>query len=150
MEITYLGDRSFRIRGKNATVVTGKFPDVSGKVIEGPGEYEIKGVSIIGIPGGDENTIYVYEMDGLRLADLGNLNRQLSDAQVEQIGDIDILMIPGAASVDIIQEIEPYFVITDKVLSEGGLPTDKLPKFQIKKEDIIPEQSPKIIVLEKK
>lgn len=155
------------------------------KVIEGPGEYEIMGVSIIGLPSfhdnkkGEErgtNTIYVYEMDGLRLVHLGDLGHTLSEELVEEIGDIDILMVPVGGkytigpkeAVSVVQDIDPYIVIpmhykmeglgqqlatslfpVDEFLGEVGLTVERLPKLSVKKEDLA-EASSKVVVLEKK
>jgi len=98
------------------------------KVIFGAGEYEIAGVSIIGISQfhdevkGEKrgkNIVYIYEMDDLRLCHLGDLGHALSDETVGQMGDIDVLMIPVGGfytigpkeAVEIIGRIDPYFVI---------------------------------------
>ena len=97
-------------------------------IITGPGEYEIKGVSIIGVTSYHDdkdgslrgpNTIYRIEMDGLVVAHLGDLGHVLSSAQVEQLDGIDILIIPvgGVYSLDavhasqVISDIEPRVVI---------------------------------------
>jgi len=40
------------------------------------------------------NAIFVYEVDGLRLAHLGDLGTLLSPEQLQQIGAVDILFIP--------------------------------------------------------
>ena len=67
------------------------------KVISGPGEYEILGISILGFPSFHDdrkgsvrgkNTIYVFEIDGLRLAHLGDLGHALSEELVEDLGDM--------------------------------------------------------------
>jgi L-ascorbate metabolism protein UlaG (beta-lactamase superfamily) len=98
------------------------------KLIDGPGEYEVMGVSILGYQtfhddkkGAErgKNTIYVYEADGLRLAHLGDLGHTLSENMVGELGTIDILMIPvgGFYTVDadkaseIMRAIEPSIVI---------------------------------------
>jgi L-ascorbate metabolism protein UlaG (beta-lactamase superfamily) len=41
------------------------------------------------------NTIFVIEVDGLRIVHLGDLGHVLSDDQVKRIGPVDILLIPG-------------------------------------------------------
>lgn len=97
--------------------------------IEGPGEYEVKGVFIQGISSfhdnkeGKErgfNTIYTIEAEGLRFCHLGDLGQsQLTDEQLEKIGNVDVLMIPvgGTYTIDsaeaqkIISQIEPRIVI---------------------------------------
>ena len=98
------------------------------KIVDGPGEYEIMGVSIIGFASfhddkkGAErgaNTIYVFEADSLRLAHLGDLGHVLTQELIESMGDIDILMIPVGGvftigpqeAVAIVREIEPKIVI---------------------------------------
>ena len=154
------------------------------KVIDGPGEYEINNISIIGVPSyhddkkGEErgkNTIYVFEVDDLRICHLGDLGHKLSDSQIEDIGDIDILMIPVggvytvsvSTAVEIVQEIEPAIIIPmhfkDQSTSEGlsklnpvepflkemGLTVEKLPKLSVKKEDLM-EETEKVVLLERK
>ncbi|MBZ9578307.1 MBL fold metallo-hydrolase [Patescibacteria group bacterium] len=98
-------------------------------VISGPGEYEIKGVFIQGIPSfhdnvrGKErglNTIYTIETEEIRLCHLGDLGqKELDSEQLEKIGDIDILMIPigGVYTISakeaskVISQSEPKIVI---------------------------------------
>lgn len=154
------------------------------RLVSGPGEYEIMGVSIIGIPTfHDEekgakrgkNTIYVYEMDGLRLVHLGDLGHKLHEKILEKIGDIDILMVPVGGeytigpteAVEIARAIEPKIVIpmhyqmsglnpatfaklssTKPFLTEIGLLVEKTNKLSVKKENIGEES--KVILLEKK
>lgn len=98
------------------------------KVISGPGEYEIEGVSIIGLPSyhddkkGEErgeNTIYVYEMGNLRLAHLGDLGHKLSEEKINSIGELDVLMVPvgGVYTIDaktaaeVVRLLEPRVTI---------------------------------------
>lgn len=80
-------------------------------VISGPGEYEVKGVSVYGLAtfhdeqGGAErgkNTVYAINIDGMKLAHLGDLGHELSEGQLEELADIDILMIPvgGVYTID--------------------------------------------------
>ena len=73
------------------------------KIISGPGEYEVMGISILGFPSFHDNkagesrgknTIYVFEVDGLRICHLGDLGHKLSQELVEDLGHIDILFIP--------------------------------------------------------
>lgn len=98
-------------------------------LINGPGEYEARGVFIKGIDSfhddqeGKErgkNTIYTFEAEGMKLCHLGDFGqKQLTDEQLEKIGTVDILMIPvgGVYTIDssyapkIIGQIEPKIVI---------------------------------------
>ncbi len=98
-------------------------------LIDSPGEYEIKGVYIQGIPSfhdtvqGKErglNTIYTLEAEGIRICHLGDLGQnELTTEQLERIGENDILMIPvgGTYTIDlkaitkVLSQIEPKIII---------------------------------------
>ena len=114
-------------------------------LIQGPGEYEIKGVYIQGIDSfhdaslGKEkgqNTIYTIEVEDLRLCHLGDLGqKELTPEQVEKIGEIDILIIPvggvytisAKEAVKIMSQIEPNIVIPMHY---------QIPKLKIKLEEL--------------
>ncbi len=97
-------------------------------VITGPGEYEKMGVTILGIPtfhdntGGSErgsNTIYYFQIDGINFVHLGDLGHVLTEGQMEQIDDVDILMVPvgsvytidGKKAAETVSELEPKIVL---------------------------------------
>jgi len=98
-------------------------------LVTGPGEYEVRGVFIKGIPAfhddkeGKErgqNTIYTIEAEEIKFCHLGDLGqKQLTDEQLEEIGAVDVLMIPvgGEFTISsqeaqrIISQIEPKIVI---------------------------------------
>jgi L-ascorbate metabolism protein UlaG (beta-lactamase superfamily) len=163
MEIQYLGHSCFRIKGKDACLLTDPYsPEIGLKlpktsadiltvshahfdhnniavvggtskrpqpfIVSGPGEYEISGVFIYGLPSFHDrfkgtkrgsNTIYVITMDEIRLAHLGDLGHSLNDEQLEELNGVDILFIPvggtytldAAGAVEVIGQIEPRIVI---------------------------------------
>ena len=99
-------------------------------LIDAPGEYEVKKVFIKGIPSfhdNDEgrkmgaNIIYKIEAEGMKICHLGDMGqKELTDEQVEEIGEIDVLMISIAnpndfinakQAAEIISQIEPKVVI---------------------------------------
>jgi len=97
-------------------------------VIREAGEYDIKGVSVIGIDSyhdekkGAErgkNIIYWIEMDDVSIVHLGDLGYAPEAKELEKIPNCDILLIPvgGKATigaekaVEIINQIEPRIVI---------------------------------------
>ena len=94
-------------------------------VVQGAGEYDIKGVDIIGFTtehGGDQpvkNTVYRIEMEDLNIVHLGDVGRVLTTAEVDVLDGVDILFVPvgGTYTIDsvqarkIIAEIEPKIVI---------------------------------------
>jgi len=100
----------------------------SPKALVGPGEYEVKGVFITGIATplkkakGRErlkNTIYLFDFEELTVCHLGSLDHVPSQAQVEALSDIDLLLIPvggrttiGATqAAEVIGLLEPRIVV---------------------------------------
>ncbi len=154
------------------------------KIIDGPGEYEISGVSIIGLSTFHDdkkgeirgkNTIYIFEIDGIRTVHLGDLGHKLSDDILEEMSTVDILMIPvgGVYTVgpmeaaEIVRQVEPLITIpmhfkkegqnvstfgglssVDEFLNLIGLPVERMEKLSIKRSELTEEQ--KVIVLERK
>lgn len=97
-------------------------------VLNRPGEYEIGGIFITGIasynqavePGQTRrNIIFVYRINDFTIAHLGDLDHVPGQAQIEELGPIDVLMIPvGGGSAlnstqasEVISLIEPSLVI---------------------------------------
>ena len=140
-----------------------------GMRITEPGEYEVNGVSIRGIQTfhdaahGKErgmNTAYVLEIEDLRILHLGDFGEsEIREETLEEMGDIDILMIPvgGVYTIDAkaamrsIRQIEPKKVIpmhykipglkvnlngVEDFLKEMGVQKpERLEKLVIKKKD---------------
>ncbi len=109
----------------NATnQVQGTFP-----VLRGAGEKQVKGITITGVkashgssPDGKAlgpDTIFVIEVDGLRICHLGDLGTLLSPAQIKQIGRVDVLLIPvggyytidGKKAWQVIAQLKPRIVV---------------------------------------
>lgn len=108
----------------NATALKGE-----PAIIDIPGEYSVKGISLVGIPSshGEQqekgesviNTIFILESEDLRICHLGDLGTDLSEKQLEEINGVDILMIPIGGhytidhkkAVELIKKIEPAIVI---------------------------------------
>lgn len=143
--------------------------------INGPGEYDIKEIYIRGFPSQtkaeQENTIYAIEAEGIRICHLGKLGqKELSSGLLEDIGEVDILMIPVGAgeainageAVKIMAQIEPKIIIPmyyripklkvkldglDEFLKALGIKkVEVLPKLSIKEKNISKTEV-KIIVL---
>jgi L-ascorbate metabolism protein UlaG (beta-lactamase superfamily) len=129
------------------------------RVLSKPGEYEVKGVFVTGVQtwrGGEanggakeENTVFVFEFGNLTACHLGNLSRVLTQAQVESMPDIDILMVPvgGGDALDadkaaeMISLLEPRLVIPMHYHTPFvAVPLDPLSKFL--KEMGVTEQAP--------
>lgn len=115
-------------------------------VINSPGEYDIKGVTIRGVPSYHddqqgkkygENIIYIVQFENITVCHLGCLGHNLTERQIADIGDCDILLVPvgGDRTIDtktavsVVNEIEPRLVI----------PTHyKLPKLKYNLSDVEP------------
>ena len=98
------------------------------RLISGPGEYEIGGVLIIGIATFHDaesgkvrgkNTIYLIDVDEISICHLGDLGHVLTAEQVEEIGNVDVLLIPAGGvstinattAAEIVRQLEPNVVI---------------------------------------
>jgi L-ascorbate metabolism protein UlaG (beta-lactamase superfamily) len=99
------------------------------RIVTGPGEYEIGGVFVTGLSmkpkkgtqknSPESNTLYVFDFDGLAVAHLGNLAYVPSQAQIENLGQVQIALVPvgGGKSLtpsqasEVISMIEPSIVI---------------------------------------
>ncbi len=106
-------------------------------VFKDPGEYEVSGAVITAISAfhdsteGKErgrNTIFHIMQDGLNIVHLGDLGQStLSEEQLNQIGDTDILLIPvgsvytidGKAASGIVSQLEPKIIIPMHFKTEG-------------------------------
>jgi len=97
-------------------------------VIDAPGEYSVKGISVTGIDSfHDEaegakrgrNTIFVLDTEDIRICHLGDLGTDLDVNQMEKIGNVDILMVPigGKYTIDykmavkIAKKLSPSIII---------------------------------------
>lgn len=157
MEITWLGHSCFRMRGKDATIVTDPCDKSTGysigkpsaeivtvshdhpghnhvravagepRVVHGPGEYEISGVLIMGVPtyhdakkGAErgKNTAYVFELDDLRVCHLGDLGHVPTAEQAEALSGVDVLLLPvgGGSTIDATAAAETVSLLEPKLV----------------------------------
>jgi L-ascorbate metabolism protein UlaG (beta-lactamase superfamily) len=85
------------------------------RVMRDPGTYKVADVAITGIRGkhadpwgkefGQTNTIWLLDVGGLRIAHLGD-NGPLTEAALQQLGRVDILIVPIDAKFHILKEAE--------------------------------------------
>lgn len=110
-------------------------------VVHGPGEYEILGVQFIGIralwPAEEDETpeattLYVGHAEDMRFAHLGGLGQPPTPQQAQELGEVDVLIIPIAlpggldpeAAAKVARSLEPKIVIpvAYKPASSGHAP----------------------------
>ncbi|NUQ39064.1 MAG: MBL fold metallo-hydrolase [Caldilineales bacterium] len=157
MEISWYGLACFRLRTRGLTIITDPFdpkfgwelPKLRGEVatishdapghnclaalrkpdhvFAGPGEYEVNGVFITGVPTyhkgevgqRERNTAFVFEYPDITICHLGDMGVLPAREQVELLSGADVLLLPvggGAAldaakAVEIVTELEPSIVV---------------------------------------
>ncbi len=152
MELQYYGANCLRLVAKKATLVVDdnlaklglktitKPTDISLRSsshipehpshfsVDMPGEYEIAGVIVHGVParaqsdeeGKHSAVIYTIATEDVKVAILGHIYPDLSEDQLEQIGLVDIAVVPvggngytldGGGALKVIKKIEPKVVI---------------------------------------
>ncbi|OGC87293.1 hypothetical protein A3B33_00785 [Candidatus Adlerbacteria bacterium RIFCSPLOWO2_01_FULL_54_16] len=139
-------------------------------VISGPGEYEIKGVTVRGFGAETEyggkksiNTIYNVALEGMNLCFLGAQSAStLPQAAKQELDDIDILFLPigdeGVLDYDdaykLAVQLEPKAIVPmhytqeslKKFIKEAGEETKPQEKLTVKKKDLEGKEG-EIIVL---
>lgn len=140
--------------------------------IDSPGEYEVKGINILGIGDGD-NTIYNIEIDEVKIVHLGFINKELDNEKLELLGDPDIVLVPTGGlknelfdaekAMKLINKMEPKIAIPmlydvkgleikrapiADFIKESEAKDSPVPKLTIKKKDLAEEET-KIVILEK-
>ncbi len=153
MDISWYGNGCFRLRSQLGTVITDPYPpssalrlpklsaaittvsetglcdatavaqDDNGHLLDGPGEYEIGGIFILGVPlhtrGQPPVTAFVFELEGIAVCHLGLPRQAPPAARVEDLGSVDVLLMPVGgperiavqAIADLASELEPKALI---------------------------------------
>lgn len=105
-----------------------KMINESAAIIDNVGLFYEKDIPIKGIPSyhdkfkgakRGENVIYIIEMDNLKICHLGDLGYILSQDEINELGDIDVLLIPvgGNFTIDskeaaeLCNKIKPHIII---------------------------------------
>jgi len=193
LDVTWLGHGCFRLRGRGAAVVTDPYPPSIGLKLQrldgdlvtvshehenhnytqvmrdayeirGPGEYEVAGVSVIGVPTFHDaekgakhgrNTVYLIEIDDVRVCHLGDLGHRLDDAEAETISSPDVLLVPvggntainAVQAAEVVRQLEPRFVVPMHYAIPGlKLQLDTLDRFLKEMAVTSAEPQPKLSV----
>jgi len=105
-------------------------------LIDQPGEYEVAGISVFGIPARahiDEAnaktaTMYKLLIDDVKVLVVGHIYPELSEQQLEAISMVDIMLVPvggngytldGVGALSLIKKIEPKLVIPTHYAAKG-------------------------------
>lgn len=151
MDIHFTGTDNFKIKSRLSTITTSPMA-VGDKIIYGPGEYEIAGVSVRAFRTKEKNNIFLIESDKLNLLFLGDFDGKLEADLIDELGDVDIILTTKGSAINEGLRLDPYFVITTdpEAVKDLGYVLEQTSKFTIKKEDILENQSTKIVVLTSK
>lgn len=109
--------------GHNATGAVGGEP----RILNGPGEYEIKGIPIVGVQTAHDgehgkkrgrNVAWLVEIDDIHVCHLGDLGHTLTEEQAEALGSVDILLTPvgGHNTINAVQANEIVTTIEPKIV----------------------------------
>jgi L-ascorbate metabolism protein UlaG (beta-lactamase superfamily) len=142
-------------------------------LIEGPGEYGVSNFDIKGIPAQRHldtasdpliSTMYRIEIGEVRIGVIGNIYEKLSDEQLEELGILDILILPvggngytldATGAANLTRTIDPKVVVpvhyADSALTyevpqdvletfvkDLGAPVETISKYKIKSPSAIP------------
>jgi L-ascorbate metabolism protein UlaG (beta-lactamase superfamily) len=148
VEITYLGMSCVRLRGRETQVIVDppegqlpglgksgpdlvvrtegvtdpeklRFREGSGQEIAGPGEFEVRGVTVRGVDAGGGHTLMRVEIDDVRVVSVGRLDRQLTEEEIDALGHVDVLVAPvgggdalaPAAATKLVNAVSPAIVV---------------------------------------
>ena len=171
--------------GADITLISTNHPDMNGAeqtargdkepfIIKGPGEYEVKDISIKGLLSKSEydgkelvNTIYKIMFENINLCFLGAVSDSaLPTETLGELGNIDILFVPigGKGVLDptsaykLAVSLEPSVIIPmhfesgsqelKQFLKEGEGDVEELDKLVIKKSDLDNKESEVIVLKE--
>ena len=174
MDISYLGAGCVKLSGKSLTVVCDPYEAASGlpavsakaelvtvsgpeglgrvagaqQVFDSPGEYEIKGVTVVGVPArlhidedGQRGTVFGFAMDGVGVVVTGNIAGKLDDREIERLGKIDVLVVPvgghgltldAEGAAELVSQLEPSYVVPvhfDDGKTKYAVPQDGVGEF---------------------
>lgn len=150
-------------------------------ILTWPGQFEKKGVRVWGyktfhdtkegVERG-ENIVYKIEAEGVNVLHCGDLGHGLTDAFLDEVGDVDVLLVPvgnkytlgSNEAWDLVKKVEPAIVIPmhynrEGLSIEGLSPLDEFlkktgtevgeqqDKLVLKKEDFALEQALRVVVL---
>jgi hypothetical protein len=132
-------------------------------VIDGPGEYEVRGIFVRGFAAAAGNTIYLLLVDGVRLVHLGALSASDLGAEIkEALGAIDVLFVPIGGVLDykraaqLARELESNLVVPihypdDKTLAAfltemGNSVKESVESLGVKKKDLADKTGEVVVI----
>ncbi|MFH2069294.1 MAG: MBL fold metallo-hydrolase [Candidatus Omnitrophota bacterium] len=134
------------------------------QIIRGSGQHQAKGIDFTGVSSFHDttagsmrgrNTIFVFELDGIRICHLGDLGHILEHKQVGHIGPVDVLLIPvggvftiNASDADkVIEHLRPRIVIPMHYKTPAiSLPIEPVDRFLANKPTVWKPESSELTI----
>lgn len=147
-------------------------------VLRSPGEYEVKECLVTGLASYHDaekglkrgrNTVFVIRLDGVVVCHLGDLGHAMEEAELQALGDVDVLLVPVSGpdvnlaaplAADVVHQFEPKVIVPmsfepdgkkdtpfRRFLSEMGVKdVQPLPKLSVARSNLPAEMQ--VVVLE--
>lgn len=174
MDITFSNNNTIKLSAKSANIVINPTVEVKADLLlysspteqktdtrafSGPGEYEVMGCMVDGIPVAESNTAYSLVVDDIHVSYAIDLEGTLTDDQIERMDGVDVLIISvkddkAELMNKIITQIEPRVLIPlvkdagelAKIKAEFGKDVEATEKYKVNKKDL-PEDSQELVIL---
>ncbi len=113
-------------------------------VLDSPGEYEVHDVMVTGVRTFRDNeqgaargmsTAYVYELDGVYVAHLGEVGHKLDQDTVREMGHVDVVclgiggQLSAAHAAEIVGQLDAHMVVPMPLTEAAAKPEGELEKF---------------------
>jgi L-ascorbate metabolism protein UlaG (beta-lactamase superfamily) len=108
------------------------------RIIRGPGEYEMGGVFITGVPmkpakkeaaTGEKCTVYAFNYEGVNVVHLGSLSFVPTQSQIDALETVDVLLVPVGEGLNAQQASEVISMIEPSIVVPMHYDGDHLTKF---------------------
>lgn len=143
-------------------------------MVTSPGEYDVKGVTITGVPLLQSEkyiTVFLIESEGVKILNLSHIHIfNITEDELEDLGDIDILILPvggsdvldASTAAKIVNQVGARLVIpsyfeqeglkfkldkVEKFIKEMGGKSETLDKIIVKKKDFTDSEETKVVIL---
>jgi hypothetical protein len=104
-------------------------------LLDSPGEFEVHHVLIGGVHtfrdehNGEErgaNVVFIYELDNIHVAHLGDVGHLLTEAQLGEIGQVDVVCVPiggslaAARAAELVAQLDANLIVPMPIDGAGG------------------------------
>ena len=142
------------------------------KVFDAPGEYEVRGILLTGIPlpraDGSRTMAFLCEIDGVTVAHLGLPDAPPAAEALDRIEGVDVLLLPvgggeslpASEAAELMRTIDPHVVIPmhyrtereraeleppDRFLSEAGASPEPSPRLNVTRANVPAELTVEVL-----